>query len=66
MRWKKKMKPKYVEGHKRTVTRFLWIPKTIGHETRWLETASWVEKFVDATYISDGTAYWSEVRWISE
>ena len=29
---------------KRTVTRFLWLPKWINDEMRWLETATWEEE----------------------
>lgn len=41
MRWIRKSKPiAPVEGANRTITKFLWLPKTIGNETRWLEKAS--------------------------
>ena len=42
MRWKHDPPPK--KGETRTVTRFLWFPKRIGRETRWLEVASWTER----------------------
>ena len=34
----------------RTVTKFLWFPKTIDGETKWLVTASWQEQFVEEIY----------------
>lgn len=33
-----------IEGQQRIKTRFLWMPKTINRQTRWLETASWVQR----------------------
>ena len=44
---------------------FLFFPKTINGQTRWLEFATWTEKFVDATYCTDGTVYWLPIRWTS-
>jgi hypothetical protein len=38
MRFKYK---EYEDGEKRIRSGFLFIPKTIGGETRWLETATW-------------------------
>lgn len=32
-------------GNTRTKFRFLFLPKTIGGETRWLEWAKWTEEF---------------------
>lgn len=34
-----------VESQQRIVTKFLWRPKEINGETRWLEFASWIEEF---------------------
>lgn len=31
----------------KTVTKFLWFPKTIDGTTKWLVTASWQEQFVE-------------------
>jgi hypothetical protein len=31
-------------GERRTKRAFLWLPKLIGDEWRWLEMASWVEE----------------------
>lgn len=40
MRWMKLEKPTPTNGDLRTVRRFLWWPKTLGQETRWLEVAT--------------------------
>lgn len=39
-----KVKP--VVGSKRTRLAFLWLPKTIADETRWLEIAMWEEEYM--------------------
>lgn len=33
------------DGACRTVSKFLFFPKKIDHETRWLEKAKWIERF---------------------
>ncbi len=48
MRWKHEVKekdrsPKY-EGETRIVSKFLWFPKRLKNETRWLENTKIVEK----------------------
>ncbi len=56
MRFKKKEKtglPKY--GEFRQVSRFLFLPKTINEETRWLELGHWVEMYQDK---------WHTIRWL--
>ena len=56
MRW---VRP--TDGAVRYKTAFLWYPKTIGVETRWLERARWRECFkVD----SFGGARWREDAWL--
>lgn len=47
MRWKANSGPQL--GDTRIVTKFLWKPKTIEGETRWLETASWFERRILTT-----------------
>lgn len=41
MRFTHKPRPKTFDA--RHFRRFLWFPKTIGQETRWLEVAEWTE-----------------------
>lgn len=36
---------RWIVGSRRTRTYFLWLPVTIGGETRWLERATVVEQF---------------------
>jgi hypothetical protein len=56
MRWKRKDRPCRVK------TRFLFFPKRIGSEWRWLEIASWVEVFNDTGGFYDPRE-WTEKRW---
>lgn len=63
MRWKLTSARK---GDERTVTRFLWLPKKIGREIRWLEKATWVERYV--SFGQDDVAGvdvlgWLEMHW---
>jgi hypothetical protein len=53
MRW---LKPE--DGIKRVRTKFLWFPKTIYKETRWLETAAWKERY-RADY-----SRWKPFEWV--
>lgn len=63
MRW---YQPKLARGIKigkiRTITKFLWVPRTIESETRWLEHATWTEK---VTYLrsNHGEGHWKVVDW---
>ena len=66
MRWHKRPKKQEPSaGDLRDREGFLFFPKTINRQTRWLERASWTEKFVDSTCYTDGTAYWIPIRWSS-
>lgn len=49
-----------VDGTVRVVTRFLFLPKTIGGKTRWLECATWKMEFVAA----EGVCFWNDTRWL--
>lgn len=49
-------------GTKRHRRRFLWFPKTIQHETRWLEVAAWVEIVAH----SHKSWWWFPMRWDDE
>lgn len=47
MRFKHSPKaPWPIDGTIRLVSRFLWCPKRMGGETRWLEWATWEERVV--------------------
>lgn len=53
-----KLKPKPVNKSRRDKTRFLFLPKLIGRELRWLETASWRELYQDGK--------WKVMSWSDE
>jgi hypothetical protein len=50
------------EGDTKRTTKFLWFPKRINHETRWLEVASW--KSILTTFTFRGQSYWRDVSWV--
>ena len=47
-----------VIGGERVRTAFLLLPKRIGDETRWLETATWVEEWMGPGH------WWVGRRWV--
>lgn len=52
---------RFINGTKRKKTRFLWFPKVIGQQARWLERATWEEQLcVYSDY------WWVPTRWIDE
>lgn len=56
----------------KSVTKFLWFPKTINGEWKWFVTASWQEQFVevidqeamDNLSISPLVWTWKPVKWL--
>ena len=63
MRYKR---PKYIIGAKRTKSKFLWFPKWIKGDYRWLENATWEDEYYDV-YYHDGPfcgGMWIARRWI--
>ena len=48
-----------VQGEQRKRKEFLLLPRTIGRETRWLETAEWIEEYGE-NYVDAG---WNAIRW---
>ncbi|QIW89853.1 hypothetical protein PQE71_gp171 [Bacillus phage Izhevsk] len=66
MRWKSgKPKHRYQERHK---TKFLWFPKKLEHEWRWLEKATYLQS-VDVEYLAYGSGHklvWCDVKWIDK
>lgn len=59
MKFKQKTKPESFTYRKRSG--FLFLPKKIGMETRWLEFAKWKEYFIDS---STGQGGWHVDSWI--
>lgn len=51
MRSYRRIRLRTVPFETRIITRFLWFPKTIGCETRWLETATWEEEWIQGPII---------------
>ena len=45
MKWKAITRQKYDEGYERIKTRFLFFPKRVNDEWRWLEKASWMQSY---------------------
>ena len=45
MKWKAITRQKYDEGYERIKRRFLFFPKRVGDEWRWLEKASWTQSY---------------------
>ena len=65
MRWfekEKKKKPIFSDMETRVVRKFLWFPKKIGKETRWLEFASY-EQIYYKSYFDKDHNYHSMDRW---
>lgn len=65
MRWESG-KPRY-RGQTRTITEFLWFPRKVNHEWRWLEIAK-ISQVVDKYWtLHDGDKlYWKDVEWVDE
>lgn len=59
MRWKEKEKPGL--GHFRARWGFLFFPKNIAGEVRWLEFARWEERFTRGKLYDS----WWEIRWLN-
>ena len=55
-----------IDGTERIKTRFLWFPKRINQECRWLETTSWVEYSRRMWDITCGAEWieWIPVKWL--
>lgn len=57
------------DGTKRERGGYLWFPKRIGNETRWLEAAAWEEEvmhWVSALTKKDLYWTWETTRWLDD
>lgn len=72
MRWKKKIVPHPKVGDLRGVDVFLWFPKTIDGETRWLEKSTVIQELqrIEILYVTGPQpddiiwrAGWVNLRW---
>lgn len=59
MRWKL---IKHEEHQEIITSKFLWFPKLIGDEYRWLERTAWLQHELWSAYSG---WYWVDDRWIS-
>lgn len=63
MRWVRKNKKRY-HGDTRIKSGFLFFPKTIHNETRWLEHATWTERFTSGS--SWESCFWYGLEWLDD
>lgn len=56
---RRKVKPRTT----RTIKRFLFFPRTIDGEQRWLEWARIEQQFVVCDPVLDRMFYWEDVAW---
>ncbi len=61
MKWKREQW--YVDTEYE-VTKFLWLPKTIGGQTRWLERATWTRTMSSPSLFLHITSYYPSSPWI--
>jgi len=54
MRWKK-----VLMGDTKKITKFLWLPLSIGRDSRWLERATYMKIYI-------GCGSWEYLYWIDE
>jgi hypothetical protein len=64
MRYKEKPEPQ--PGDIRTRTRFLFIPTLINHEWRWLEPATWKERYMSGIGSGIFSVIWHPICWVDD
>jgi len=63
MRWQQKELP--VMRSQRRITKFLLFPLTINNETRWLEQATYAQRYKDFGGMGDHReCKWDNIEWI--
>ena len=64
MQWKVKKKPEL--GDERVVTRFLLLPREIDCTGKWLEIASWRQRYIHDYFIDRCFEIrgWEDVEWV--
>jgi len=60
MKWKQKYR--FRDGDIRTRTSFLFFKKCIGRECRWLERASYEQRYTTGGMYP----FWDDVRWMDD
>jgi len=60
-------KERIKDGTERILERFLWFPKRINEECRWLEKAKWVESSQRMWDITCGHEWieWRVIKWLN-
>lgn len=53
------------QGTTRLKTRFLFFPREIGNERRWLERATW-EEMAEVPYRNQTLVYWRPTCWVDD
>jgi len=64
MRWKKKI---ISRNSRRVIKKFLFLPKTINKETRWLEFVEYIQEYTFVTF-GDGSSIlkWECIEWVDD
>ena len=60
-----KLKPEPKVGDIRIVSKFLWFPKCINRECRWLEKVSYKQKYKRCGVLNP-THYWDNIEWVDK
>lgn len=55
MRWRKCYKRLPRDGEERTIRKFLWLPKCIGNEYRWLESVEVQQHYIAGFFTNDAS-----------
>jgi hypothetical protein len=66
MRWRKRKKPKHEDC--RIIKKFLWLPKCINNEWRFLEMCQIEQKYVHEgiDYAGCEVGCWFDMKWIDK
>lgn len=59
---RKILKPNPIVRETRIREKFLFFPKVINRELRWLEKAAWVEQYVHTGY-DEPSCHWEAINW---
>ena len=56
-----------IDGTKRIKTKFLWLPKKINQECRWLEKSTWLESSQRMWDVTCGYEWieWRGITWLN-
>lgn len=54
------------DGDKQIVTKFLWLPLTLGGDTRWLERATFERERMGPAHMDEIFGHWRYLKWIDK